>query len=96
MGAPSAAKTRNFYVAILSRGVDGIVIDRHAIDVATNRRHTDATRPALTPKRYEQYAAVYRRAAVILSDEFGPVTPSQVQGVTWEAWRLEHKGRRAR
>lgn len=95
MSAPTAAKTRNFYLAILSRGEDGIVIDRHAIDVATNTRHTDATRPPMTPKRYREYADVYRRASVILSDEFGPVTPSQVQGVTWEAWRATWKGRRA-
>jgi hypothetical protein len=92
----TAPKTSNFHRAIISRGDDGIVIDRHAIDVAHAVRHTDANRPtASSAKRYEAYALCYRRAAVILSDEFGPVTPSQVQGVTWEAWRLQWKGRRA-
>lgn len=92
----TAPKTANFYRAIMSRGADGVVIDRHAIDVATNTRHTDATRPALTPKQYAAYADCYRRAAVILSDELGiPLSPSAVQALTWESWRRVHKGRRS-
>jgi hypothetical protein len=92
----TAPKTRNFYLAIVSQGVDGVVIDRHAIDVATNTRHTEATRPTLTPKQYEAYAACYRRAAIILSAEIGlPLTPSMVQALTWESWRREHKGKRS-
>jgi hypothetical protein len=82
----TAPKTSNFYRAIMSAGADGIVIDRHAIDVALNTRHTDDTRPSLTPRQYEAFAECYRRAAVILS---------QVQGLTWESWRRTHKGKRA-
>ena len=97
LAAMTAPKTANFYRAIISAGADGVVIDRHAIDVATNTRHTDATRPSLTPKQYETYANCYRRAAVILSEETGrPWSPSEVQALTWEAWRREHKGKRAR
>ena len=95
--AMTAPKTANFYRAIISAGADGVVIDRHAIDVATNTRHTDATRPSLTPKQYERFAEVYRRAAVILSEEIGaPLTPSMVQALTWESWRRTHKGKRAK
>src|SRR6478735_1435152 len=46
-------KVRNFYLCIVSAGeTDGVCVDRHAYDIAVNTRHTDATRPGLTGKRY--------------------------------------------
>lgn len=92
----TAPKTANFYRAIMSGGADGIVIDRHAYDIAMGQRHADKpgqenpVRPSLTPKQYQTFADAYTRASVILSREFGPVSPSDVQALTWEWWRAEH------
>lgn len=86
----SGEKVRNFYlcIALAGRHPDAVCVDRHAYDLAVNHRHTDATRPGLTPKRYALVAEVYRRAAVVASRESGRVvTPAQVQAVTWLAWR---------
>ncbi len=84
----TAPKTANFYRAILTMGADGIVIDRHAYDVAVGKRHTDAERPGMTPKQYEAVAECYRRAAIILSDETGEtLSPSMIQALTWVEWR---------
>lgn len=84
----TSLKVRNFYLSIITKGADGVTIDRHAYDIAVNKRHTDDTRPGLTPKRYAEAQAVYTRAAEILSEETGvPLTAGQVQSVTWELWR---------
>jgi hypothetical protein len=85
-------KVQNFYDCILTNGLGaGVCIDRHAYDIATNTRHTDATRPKLSPKRYNECADAYRRAASILSRELGyPVSGAQVQAVTWVAWRSRY------
>lgn len=84
----TSLKVRNFYLSIITKGAEGVTIDRHAYDIAVNKRHTDDTRPGLTPKRYAAAQAVYARAAEILSEETGvPLTAGQVQSVTWELWR---------
>lgn len=65
-----------------------VVVDRHALAVAVGRRVTDAEHTALSSgRRYEQACDVYRRAAVILAREYGPMGPSTVQAVTWTVWR---------
>ena len=65
-----------------------VVVDRHAFDVAVGRVTDDATRNrGLSGKRYEQACDVYRRAAVILSREYGSTSPATVQAVTWTVWR---------
>jgi hypothetical protein len=87
----TSRKVGNFYRAILSSGADGIVIDRHAYDIAVGHRHSDATRPSLTPLQYDRVAECYRRAARILSDETGrPLSPSDVQAVCWTEWRRRY------
>lgn len=87
----TAPKTSNFYRAILTMGADGVVIDRHAYDVAVNRRHTDAERPSMTAAQYERVAECYRRAAIILSAETGEtLSPSMVQSLTWVEWRRRY------
>ena len=82
-------KVRAFYYCILTGGeTDAVCVDRHAYDAATNTRHTDETRPKLTPKRYREVADAYVRAARILSRESGEtITPSAVQATVWVAWR---------
>jgi len=83
-------KVQNFYLCILSAGEsDAVCIDRHAMDIAWGVRHADASkRPKLTPKAYAAHADAYRRAAVILSREYGmPISAALVQAVTWTVWR---------
>jgi len=83
-------KTRNFYRSIVSGGVDGICIDRHAWDVAVGIRHTELGRPAISSGRYKAAAEAYRRAATILNGEGYLVSAAQVQAVTWVAWKNRH------
>lgn len=84
-------KVRNFYLSILTKGAEGITIDRHAYDLACNTRHNEGERPQLKGARYAEYQGVYSRAAEILSFELAmPLTAGQVQSVTWELWRSKH------
>lgn len=86
----TSPKVSNFYRAIISRGADGIVIDRHAWDVATGSRHDDSTR-IITDARYARAAECYRRAASILSRDFGQtISPAHVQATTWLTWRSRY------
>lgn len=81
-------KVRNFYLSIISQGREGVCIDRHAYCIAMGKR-TDV--PSLSTKRYEAVADKYRRAARILSKEYGEdFTPAQVQSVTWTLWRRRY------
>ena len=81
-------KVRNFYRAIMG-DEDAVVIDRHAFDVALGRIGDDASRRILSRVGvYDTFAQAYRIAAQRLSDAFGEtILPSQVQAVTWLAWR---------
>lgn len=81
-----------FYAGIVSAGATDIVtVDRHAYDIAVNRRHTDDTRPRLSGKRYAAVADTYKRAARILSVETGmPLYAAQIQSITWVAWRARY------
>lgn len=82
-------KIAAFYAGIVSAGeTDIVTVDRHAYDIAVNKRHNDDTRPKLSDKRYAETADVYRRAARILSRETGtPMYAAQVQSITWVSWR---------
>lgn len=78
-------KITNFFRGILSAGKRGVCIDRHAYALASNVR---GDTPNLNGKRYDQIAECYVRAARILSKEYDmPLTPAQVQAVTWTLWR---------
>lgn len=86
----TSRKILNFYVSILSAGGEGVCVDRHAYDVATNTRHdVEAERPGITPARYDRVAQCYRNAAHILRRETGidTLTAAEVQAVTWVTWR---------
>ena len=92
-GAPilptlNGIKTQNFYRSILSAGADGVTIDRHAWSVAVNFRYEGGVIPNMSATRYESAAECYRRAARILSREYGmELSPAVVQAVTWVQWR---------
>ncbi len=84
-------KVTNFYKSILTRGAEGVTIDRHAFDIATNTRHTDANRPGISKSLYSTISDMYTRAASILSAEHArEITAGQVQSVTWMVWRARY------
>lgn len=80
-------KVTNFYLGIVSRGREGVCVDRHAYSLSVNTRFPEGTIPSLSPKRYAEVADTYRNAATILRREGFDVTPAQVQSVTWVLWR---------
>lgn len=83
-------KTHAFFECIAHARTDAVCVDRHAIDVAFGQRHSDANRPALTPKRYAELADAYRTVASARG-----MRASQVQAITWCAWRARYGGTRA-
>ena len=84
-------KVTNFYRSILTKGAEGLTVDRHAFDIAVNVRHTDADRPGISKGMYAAVTDAYGRAARILSREYGiPLTAGQVQSVTWMTWRARY------
>jgi hypothetical protein len=68
-------------------GRERVVIDRHAMSVATGKRMTDADMdkaPIGSEQHYEHVAGAYREAAHIISGATGrKVSPHQVQAATW-------------
>lgn len=81
-------KVLAFYRAIVDG--TGVVIDRHAFDVAQGRVTNDETRGALSRKGiYDAYATRYIMAAEKITNREDGVspTPAQVQAVTWTVWR---------
>jgi hypothetical protein len=85
-------KIQNFHTCIVSAGAEGVCIDRHAIDIAKGLRQSEAQRGKLTPRQYAEAVYAYTEAAMRLSAEGCILTPAEVQAVTWEAWRVIHKG----
>jgi hypothetical protein len=82
-------KVCNFYNAIANPDhPDAVCIDRHAFDIAVGRITNDKSRAALGRKGvYESFGGAYKRAARAIAKDGYPVTPSQVQAVTWTVWR---------
>jgi hypothetical protein len=68
-------------------GHERVVIDRHAMSVATGRRMTDADMdkaPVGQAQHYEHVSGAYREAARALSGQHGrKISPHQVQAATW-------------
>lgn len=84
-------KVTNFYRSIVTRGAEGLTVDRHAYDIAVNVRNSDATRPGISKGLYGQITGMYERAAKILSKEYGQTfTPGQIQSVTWMVHRAKY------
>jgi hypothetical protein len=99
-GIVSGAKVTAFWRTIVDPAdTRGVVIDRHAVDIALGRVTDDATRTRLLSRRggYDAMSAAYVRAARILSRETGQTwRPCEVQAVTWLVWRREHAHHMAR
>jgi hypothetical protein len=93
ISALGGLKVNNFYLSIISGGAEGVTIDRHAYCLAVNDRSMTNKVPKLSPTRYAEIAERYRRAALILSREYGmPLSPAVVQAVTWVVWRRRYWG----
>lgn len=79
----SGQKVNAFFHCIMDPTCDDVCIDRHAYDVALGMTHDDAGRKALSRVGvYDSIRDTYREAA----SEVG-IVPSQLQAVTWVAWR---------
>lgn len=81
-------KVRAFFATIVDPQCDADpVIDRHAYDIAVGQVTDDKERGTLSRKgRYHDFGLCYRLAAHVAG-----ISPSQMQAVTWVAWR-EAKG----
>jgi hypothetical protein len=77
-------KVRAFYSTILDPENDElVVVDAHALSIAIGRTMSAKEQGVLARVGvYEHISALYREAAEILG-----ILPSQVQAVTWVAWR---------
>lgn len=91
-GRNTAPKIRAFAHLIANGGdapddtTGNVVIDRHAMSVAMGERlpkkEADLA-PIGTDRYYQHVADTYRNAAIEISKRGTPVTPHQVQAVTW-------------
>jgi hypothetical protein len=90
----SGPKVRAFWRTIVDpTDPRAVVVDRHAIDVAAGRVLTDELRGAYLGRKgaYDTVCDMYRRAARILSAEYGTaLSPAEVQATTWVVWRHAH------
>lgn len=89
----SGPKVRAFWRTICDP-IDprAVVVDRHALDVACGRVLDDETRGRILGRAgaYDTVCDLYRRAARILSKEYGvSLSPAVVQATTWVYWRRE-------
>ena len=75
-------KVRTFYATILDPTASHpAVIDRHAFDIAINKRLGSAKRP-LGKANYALFADTYANAASLAG-----ITTQQMQAITWVQWR---------
>lgn len=88
----NADKTQNFYLGIVSRGAEGVCIDRHAIDIALGVRHSEKSRPALGKLMYRKAAEAYVTAAEALQAEGCVISPAELQSVLWAAHVARYSG----
>lgn len=81
-------KVRAFYSTILDpHGYSIPVIDRHAFDIAVGRVTDEKARGTLSRKgEYDRFGEVYIDAAKVAG-----VSSSQMQAITWVAWRAMKK-----
>lgn len=83
-------KVRAFYFTIADPwNCEAVTVDRHAIDIACGHvNDNNGKARSINKTEYTAIAAMYTRAAVILSKEYSrEILPSQVQAVTWVSWR---------
>lgn len=86
LGGP---KVRAFWHLIADPSDDWhVCVDRHAVDIALGEVRSQRSRKVLERAgAYERVAAAYRQVAAELG-----VLPSEVQAVTWCAWRRAKAG----
>lgn len=88
-------KVTSFYANIMG-DVDGVTVDRHAIDAAIGKVLTDKERTAVvkaTKSRdgYDLLRTAYKMAADILAGEgMANLNGAQLQAVVWVYWRKNH------
>jgi|SRR6478752_1248639 len=77
-------KVRAFYLTIVEPDGDhGVVVDRHAYDIAVGTVTDDVTRQSLARKgEYDRFSDAYREAAILAG-----IGAAQMQAITWVAWR---------
>jgi hypothetical protein len=88
-------KVTAFWHAIVDPNSPDVVIDRHALDVATGQVNDDESRQLYLGRKgnYAKVARMYVHAARIISRKLGrTVTPCELQAATWVAWREMKKG----
>lgn len=84
-------KVRNFYLAISTGGDEGLVIDRHAFDIAAGKRYRNDERPDVGVGRYRAASEAYRRATPIIERDLGvSLTDARSQALSWVVWRRLH------
>lgn len=78
-------KVRAFFACIADPASNEVCIDRHAFDVAVGQETNNETRAALKRKGvYAEFVQAYRDAVEMI--DF-PISPAQLQAVTWLTWR---------
>jgi hypothetical protein len=84
-------KISAFYRCILGDS-QTVCVDGHAYSIWIGHHITTTQTPKISPRLYEQISADYRAAARIVSTTSQPVTPAELQAITW----LTHKRINAR
>ncbi len=89
----SGQKTKSFYHNISTDGkTDDCTIDGHSFNVWNGTVTTLRDVPNMTPKTYKLIQDDYRKAAKIISEIEGEtLTASEIQAITWVAYRRIHK-----
>jgi hypothetical protein len=84
-------KVRAFYQCIV--GQDSVCVDGHAYSIWLGQRVTTNKTPKISDKLYDRISEDYRIATKQINEITGDFyLPSQVQAITWVAWRNLHSG----
>ena len=92
-GILNGQKTKSFYANISTNGkTDDCTIDGHSYNVWNGTVTNLNDVPGMTPKTYRMIQDDYRTAAKIISEIEGEtLKASEVQAITWVAYRRIHK-----
>lgn len=79
-------KVRAFYRCIMQD--DAVCVDGHAYSIWSGQRYATSSTPSISDKLYKVISDDYREAATQVSEILGEhYSASEVQAVTWIAWR---------
>ena len=85
-GALSGPKVCAFADNIEDPDGDIVTVDSHAYNAwAGERVIVNGTGPTITPKRFRECAADYRKLAIVYG-----ISPPQAQAIVWLAWKRIH------